>query len=167
MRKFRNLPGHLAAAGRTINLNDDVLLNYLWLFHKCRACSFDELLRDFTLSESEDSRLVEGALRAARPYVADSVENLAAELAGRLIPFIGVSPAIRRLVTDCDHSGVQFCALVPNFPYRQTSGGALLGSVVVDGRPTSYAVVGDDHRLLLVKDVASPSVQVVGFSSTF
>jgi len=161
VRKFRHLARHLAAAERTMHLNDHVLFNYSWLYLKCRACSFDELLQDFTLSQSDDARLVLGALRAARPHIGDSAESLSPELSGRLLPFIGTSPAIRRLVADCDRSGVQHCALVPNFPYRETPGGALRGTIVADGRPTSYAVVGDDHRLLLVKDVASPSIQVV------
>jgi len=73
-------------------------------------------------------------------------------------------------VADCDRSGVQHCAVVPNFAsYRaDASGGgggagagALRRTLGVDGRPTSYAVVGDDRRLLLVKDVASPVIQVV------
>jgi len=148
-----------------MNLNDDVLFNYSWLYHKYRACSFDELLHDFSLSQSEDTKLVERALLAARPYIGSSAENLPAELAGRLLPFIGVSTAIRRLITDCDRSGVQHCALVPNFPYRQTSGGALQDTIVVDGRPTSYAVVREDRRLLLVKDVTSPYIQVVDYFS--
>ena len=147
-----------------MNLHDDVLFNYSWLYHKCRACCFDELLQDFTLSQMDDTRLVDRALRASRPYIGDAAENLAGELAGRLLPFIGASPAIRRLVSDCDHSGVQRCALVPNFPYRETSGGALQGTIVVDGRPTSYAVVGEDGRLLLVKDVTSSLIQVVALT---
>jgi len=115
------------------------------------------------LSQSEDTKLVERALLAARPHIGDSAENLAAELSGRLLPFIGVSASVRRLITDCDRSGVQHCALVPNFPYGggESSAGALQGTVVVDGRPTSYAVVGQDRRLLLVKDVTSPSIQVL------
>jgi len=160
LRKFRHLPIHLAAAERTMDLNDQVLYNFSWLFHKYRACSFDELLHDFTFSQAEDAKLIERALRAARPYIGASAENLAPELTGRLLPFIGSSPAIRRLITDCDRSGVQTCALVPNFPYRQTSVGALQGTIVIDGRPTSYAVVGEDHRLMLVKDVTSPDIQV-------
>jgi len=164
LRKFRHLPIHLAAAERTAELNDEVFFNYSWLYHKCRACSFDELLQDFVYGQSEDTKLVERALLAARPHIGASAESLAPELAGRLLPFIGVSSAIRRLITDCDRSGVQHCALVPNFPYRQTSGGALQGTIVVDGRPTSYAVAGEDRRLLLVKDVTSPLIQVVRFS---
>jgi len=58
-------------------------------------------------------------------------------------------------------SGVQHCALVPNFPYRQTLEGPLQSSIVVDGRPTSYAVVGNDRRLVLVKDVTSSSIEVI------
>jgi len=150
-----------------MNLNDDVLFNYSWLYHKCRACCFDELTQDFTLSDSEDAKLVEQALLAARPYIGPEAENLAPEIAGRLLPFIGASPAIRRLVTDCDRSGVQRCALVPNFPYRQTSGGALQGTVAVDGRPTSSAIVGQDRRLLLIKDLTSSSIQVVCFCTMF
>ena len=160
MRKFRNLPLHLAAAERSTNLNEEVLFNYSWLYHKYRACTFDELLDDFELSHSEDSQLVERGLREARPYIGDSAENLAPELAGRLLPFIAASPSIRRLVTDCDRFGVQRCALVPNFPYRQKFGGALQGTIVVDGRPTSFAIVGEDRRLLLIKDVTVSSVQV-------
>jgi len=167
VRKFRHLPLHLAAAERTTNLNDDVLYNYSWLYHKCRACSFDELLQDFTLSQSEDARFVEQALRASRLHIGASAENLAPELAGRLLPFIGVSPSIRRLVTECDRSGVQRCALVPNFRYRQTTAGAHRGTIVVDGRPTSYAVVGEDRRLLLIKDAASTSIQVVSFEHLY
>jgi len=160
VRKFRYLPSHLAAAERTMNLNDDVLFNYSWLYHKCRACSFDELMHDFTFGQSQDTSVVERALRAARPYIGGEAESLAPELAGRLLPFIGTSAAIRRLITDCDRSGVQRCALVPNFPYRQTSGGALQDTIVVDGQPKSYAVAGEDRRLLLVKDVKSSSIQV-------
>jgi len=166
VRKFRHLPRHLAAAELTAQLNDQVLLNYSWLYHKCRACSFDELLSDFTLAgqQTEDRRLVLAALRAARPHVGVEAASLAAELAGRLLSFVGASPAIRRLVADCDRAGVERCALVPNFQYRATSGGPLNGTIVVDGRPTSYAVVGQDHRLMLVKDVASPIIQVLAYT---
>jgi len=105
VRKFRHLPVHLAAAERTMNLHDDVLFNYSWIYHKCRACSFDQLMQDFTLSQSEDARLVERALLAARPYIGRDAESLAPEMAGRLLSFIDASPAIRRLITDCDRSG--------------------------------------------------------------
>jgi len=160
VRKFRHLPTHLAAAERTMNLNDDVLLNYAWLYHKCRACSFDELLLDFTLSASEDTKLVEQALQEARSYIGAAADALAPELAGRLLPFVDASPALRRLVTDCYRSGVQHCAFVPSFPYRRSRCGATRGTTFVDDRPTSYAVVGKDRRLLLVKDATSPSIQV-------
>ena len=124
-------------------------------------------MQDFlSFGRSDDTKLVEGALLAARPYIGASAENLAPELSGRLLPYINVSASLRRLITDCDRSGVQHCALVPNFPYRQSSTGALQGTIVMDGRPTSYAVVGEDRRLLLVKDAASPSIQVVQYSKT-
>jgi len=45
VRKFRHLPIHLAAAERTTDLYDQVFFNYDWLYHKYRACSFDELLQ--------------------------------------------------------------------------------------------------------------------------
>ena len=100
VRKFRHLPRHLAAAELTAQLNDQVLLNYSWLYHKCRACSFDELLSDFTLAgqQTEDRRLVLAALRAARPHVGVEAASLAAELAGRLLSFVGAGwPDWRRL----------------------------------------------------------------------
>ena len=75
VRKFRHLPRHLAAAERTSQLNDRVLFNYSWLYHRCRATSFDHVLQDFSVApqSADDAGLVAAALRAARPHIGHHV----------------------------------------------------------------------------------------------
>ena len=70
--------------------------------------------------------LVQEALRAATTTVEKDIDNLPAELTGRLLPYYGTHSSIRSLIRSCDLYGLKDCALLPNFPYQQVVYSALL-----------------------------------------
>ncbi len=62
---------------------------------------------------SAEVALVAGALQLGRTVLDKFPDMLAAQLTGRLLPWIGECPLIRRLVAQCDYEGLLHNCLVP------------------------------------------------------
>lgn len=161
LRKFDQLPVHLSLSGRYDDLNSSVLFRFDWLYHKTRAFSLENVLCDYNLGKGVEVQLVEAALRDAAYFINENPENLAAEVTGRLLGYYNNHSNIRELIDECDRRGVDYCALVPNFPYRQMPGGALRHIVHCVDTPKECVIVGEDNDILLAKDPASSFIQVV------
>jgi hypothetical protein len=182
LRKFDRLPVHLQRSNRYGELNCEILFNFEWIYHKSMAFNYDTVVEDYQLSADFDARLVETALRQSKPYVGASCQNLAVELVGRLLPYIGVYQTIRRLIADCDRRGLQLSAVVPLFPYRQPPGGPLQHSIEMTLQPGStdagsgggaakqrerrppmqFLLTGElGQQLVLAKDPSRPEVHVI------
>ena len=63
--------------------------------------------------------LVQQALRGAAATIEKDINNLPAEITGRLLPYYPTHASIRALIRSCDTEGLKHCALLPNFPYQQ------------------------------------------------
>lgn len=50
---------------------------------------------------------------------------LAPQLIGRLLPEIGTNPNVKMLLSECDQSGPDHCALLPLYHCLHTPGGPL------------------------------------------
>jgi hypothetical protein len=72
--------------------------------------------------------LVAEALRAAAPTIEQDVNNLAAEIVGRLLPYYATFPNIRALIRSCDLDSTKHCTLLPTFPYLDVGGYATVKS---------------------------------------
>lgn len=77
------------------------------------------VIDDLALFLSEESVLVQEALRFAAPTITKDLKNLPAEITGQLLPFYATHSNIRSLIRQCDTDGLYHCGLVPNFPYAQ------------------------------------------------
>lgn len=165
LRKFDQLPVHLSLSGRYDDLNSSVLFRFDWLYHKTRAFSLENVLCDYSLGKGVEVQLVESALQDAAYFINENPENLAAELTGRLLGYYNNHSNIRELINECDRLGVDYCALVPNFPYRQMPGGALQHVVRCVDTPKECVIVGEEDEILLAKDPASSFIEVVDLAA--
>ena len=57
------VPRHLFLSDRLQELNHQVLFNYLWIYNKTKALSFQHMLADFLLNPGVEATLVGRALR--------------------------------------------------------------------------------------------------------
>ena len=120
LRKLRQLPTHLLAAGRLTELNERVLFNYDWLHSKICAISLQSAIDDLALGGAcVDAILVRTALLDAQSFVEVDVDSLASELSGRLLSYYSTHSNVARLVRQCDTIGSRCCGIVPAFPYHQ------------------------------------------------
>lgn len=159
-RKFDQVPRQLCLAGRLEEFNEHVLFSYEWLYNKAKALSLDSVLSDFMLNPGVEATLVEKALRAAYTNLNKNLNNMAAELTGRLLSYGNTYSNIRRLIHDCDTNGLKQCALIPIFPYHQMPGSPLKHTLICKGNPETFALAGQDSRFILAKDSHQPYVEV-------
>ena len=158
-RKYEQVPRHLYLSGRLQELNSIVLFSYEWIYSKMISLSLEHVLADFVLNPGIEATLVERALRDAQHFLLDDPNSLAAELSGRLLSYYPTNPLIRGLVEDCDTAGFKHCALLPAFSYHQVPGSPLKYSLPCLGKPTQFAMVGEQSRYLLVKQSNSSILQ--------
>ena len=125
VRKLNQWPHHLAAAGRTKQLYEDVLFNFEWLASKLRVCSVDGVLADYTLVDAREVDIVADTLRMCESALAEDANVLGVELSGRLLPFYSRYSNIRSLIDQCDQSAQTYCPLVPSWQTYTSPGGAL------------------------------------------
>ena len=159
-RKYEQVPRHLYLAGRLDELNSLVLFNYNFLYNKTKALSLEHILADFVLNPGVEATLVERALRDAQPFMEVNIDNMPAELTGRLLCYYTTHPNIRKLIQECDTAGLSQCALIPNFPYHQVPGSPLRYTIECQNKPTNLCLHGDDSRHVLVKNPDEKLVRV-------
>ncbi|XP_067678714.1 NACHT and WD repeat domain-containing protein 2-like [Haliotis asinina] len=150
-RKYDKVPRHLDLSGRADEFKTLVLFNYEWLYNKIKALSLQHIMRDFSLSPASEASLVEGALRVAEPTLNRDINNLPAEITGRLLPYYTTHADIRELVKQCDTTGLDHCALIPNFPYLQVPGSSLQFTMECPVSSEYFGFTNDD-RFLFTKE---------------
>ncbi|KAK7100985.1 hypothetical protein V1264_023839 [Littorina saxatilis] len=158
-RMYDQVPRHLVLSGRQVELNTLVLFNYEWLYNKMKALSLQHILADFALNPSEQATLVQEALRAAAPTIEKDINNLPAEITGRLLPYYATHVSIRALIRSCDIEGLKHCALLPNFSYQQVPGSSLQFTLDCP-TPAHFLGLVYDERFLLCKKTDQPEVYV-------
>ncbi|XP_041358187.1 NACHT and WD repeat domain-containing protein 2-like [Gigantopelta aegis] len=153
-RKYDHVPRHLVLSGRLTEMNEVVLFNYDWLYTKIKALSMQHILDDFKLNPGKEAMLVEKALRAAESILKVNIDNLAPELTGHLLPYYSTHSHVRELLRQCDKTGLQHCALIPNFPYQKIPGGPLQHTLEPPELPDCF-VLSSVSKSLLTKQVDS------------
>ena len=160
IRKYEQVPRHLLRSGRLKELNDLVIFNYDWMYNKTKAISLDQVLTDFRLNPGVEASLLEKALKDAQLCISKDINNMAAEISGRLLPYYNTHPYIRKLIQECDTAGVEHSAFIPNFPYQQVPGSPLKYSIKTNGPLTDMTLMGYEGRYALSKNQKSHSIQV-------
>ncbi|XP_046361638.2 NACHT and WD repeat domain-containing protein 2-like [Haliotis rufescens] len=150
-RKYDKVPRHLDLSGRADEFKTLVLFNYEWLYNKIKALSLQHIMADFSLSPASEASLVEGALRVSEPTLQRDINNLPAEITGRLLPYYTTHANVRELVNQCDTTGLDHCALIPNFPYLQVPGSSLQFTMECPV-PSEYFGITNKDRFLLTKE---------------
>ena len=159
-RKYEQLPRHLYLSGRLEELNSLVLFSYEFLYNKTKALSLEHILADFVLNPGVEATLVERALRDAQPFMEVDIDNMAAEITGRLLSYYSTHPNVRKLIQECDTTGLKQCALIPNFPYHQVPGSPLRYTIECHNNPTHFQLVGENTRFMLAKQASKPLVEI-------
>ncbi|XP_013419382.1 NACHT and WD repeat domain-containing protein 2-like [Lingula anatina] len=159
-RKYDQMPRTLYLSGRLNELNKMAFFNYLWLYNKSKALSIQHIIATFALNPGTESNLVKGALQACQPVILKNMNNMAAELTGRLLTYYASHPNIRHLIQQCDVEGLQHSALVPAFPYHQVPGGPLQHTLESPTPLQFFQLLGSDSRYLLAKERSSQNILV-------
>ena len=121
LRKLCELPFHLLESKMYVDLKDQVLFNYEWLYTKISALSLHDVLSDFTLTfqswkDTGDLALLSSALRMSGSQVNRNPSSLAFDLMGRLLHCYSdheKHSSIRRLLQQCDQLSLKHSSLVP------------------------------------------------------
>lgn len=159
-RKYEQVPRHLYLSGRLDELNSLVLFSYEFLYNKTKALSLEHILADFVLNPGVEATLVERALRDAQPFMEVNIDNMAPEITGRLLSYYSTHPNIRKLINECDTSGLKHCALIPNFPYHQVPGSPLRYTIKCQSKPTHFALCGENSRFIITKQASEQLVEI-------
>ncbi|XP_074652791.1 NACHT and WD repeat domain-containing protein 2-like [Tubulanus polymorphus] len=124
-RKLNMLPYHLNESGRVEELEDEVLFNYEFLYSKLRATSLHNILTDFQLHVTDETKLLADTLQLAESTINRDPEKMCVEIIGRLLKYCPLYPKILRLVEACYLAAGKQCALVPAYQCYQAPGGPL------------------------------------------
>ena len=142
---WRWLTWHLAQAGRRADI-EKVLYDPAWLQAKLAATDANALIGDFEHSKpSEESELIQEALRLSSHVLAKDPSQLASQLIGRLLPHCN-QPAIQRFSAALI-SAAGRAWLRPLKPALQPPGTGLLRTLVGhSGWVLGVALRGDGRR---------------------
>ncbi|XP_064626001.1 uncharacterized protein LOC135486827 [Lineus longissimus] len=158
-RKYDQVPRHLYLSGRLDELNMLVLFNYEWLYNKAKALSLQHILQDFSLNPSVEAQLVEEALRSGQAIIEANINNMAAELVGRLLSYYQSHQLIRELINQSDKTGLKHSALIPAYPYHQTPGSPLQFTLNCE-TAMDFFHISNDGRYLMCKKIDRSIVRV-------
>jgi WD40 repeat protein len=158
---WRGLAYHLVEAGRQPELRA-LLLDFSWLEAKLAATDVNALLADYDAAGDGDDaelRLVQGTLRLSAHVLGDHPEELAGQLAGRLLGRAepGIVALCERIRPGRPGPWIRPLSMILSAP-----GGALVRTLGHSGAVTALAplpggrvVSGSDDRSLRVWDLAT------------
>ena len=147
---FKYLSYHLIAAGRLDDLKE-LLLNIKWMSAKMKASGITSLISDYDyLKESDEFRLIQGALQLSAHILNRDPKQLPSQLYGRLIGH--ESPQIQMFLEKMLKFKEYFW-LRPCFPSLAQSGDPLLQTILShSGYIIPFAIVSKGKRVILGLD---------------